>query len=613
MAKEFKITGRLNQTELKERLNSDKPDLREKMYGWLGKILKIDLTDQNQSIIEPEEEIYHKFIGGRGLAGHYLRSKITLNWNDPQVPILFFTGPLNNTSSPTSGRMTVMSKSPLTGTIGDSSVGGSLANSIKKAGWDGIIITGKSPSPCGIEIFGQEIHFKDASSLKSKTVSQINQTLNGKGSTAVIGPAAEHGVLYSGIVVDGHFFAGRNGLGLSMASKNLKYLTVKGEEKTEVYDPQELKAAREEIFRLAAASPALMGELGLSKFGTGALYDLMHTRRMMPTDNFRKTRFPPASSMNAHAFNQRYQPRKTGCKGCHILCKRRMKDGQAIPEFETMSHFSALLENKDIDTVKEANRICNEAGMDTISAGATLACYAEIRGEKLSSEEIISLLKDVCWGRNEGKELAKGAYHYAQSKKKPESAMTVKKQEMSAYDPRGAYGMALAYATSTRGACHLRAYPISQEILRKPVATDRFTFSGKARIVKTNEDMNAVIDSLTACKFLFFGATLEEFSRAYTAVTGVPSSAQDLLRAGERIYYNERIMNYLNGFTVEDDELPARFFSQPGSSGNNIDIPPIDRKEFCEARARYYKIRGLDENGLPLQQKARELGLEWTS
>ncbi|MFO7966882.1 MAG: aldehyde ferredoxin oxidoreductase family protein [Archaeoglobaceae archaeon] len=583
------------------------------MYGWRGKILKIDLTDQKHSIIEPEKEIYHKFIGGRGLAGYYLGDKITLNWDDPQIPLLFFTGPLNNTSSPTSGRMTVMSKSPLTGTVGDSSVGGSLANSIKKAGWDGIIVTGKSSHPCGMEINGSTVHFTDAGPLKDKTVNHINLALKGKGSTAVIGPAAEHGVIYSGIVMDGHFFAGRNGLGLSMASKNLKYLTVKGEENTEVYDPQELKAAREEIFRLAAASPALMGELGLSKFGTGALYDLMHTRRMMPTDNFRKTHFPPASSMNAQAFNHKYRPKKTGCKGCHILCKRRMKDGQAIPEFETMSHFSALLENSDIDTVKEANRICNEVGMDTISAGATLACYAETRGEKLSPDEILDLLHDIAWSRGEGKKLAEGAYRYARSIERPERAMTVKKQEMSAYDPRGAYGMALAYATSTRGACHLRAYPISYEILRKPVATDRFTFSGKARIVKTNEDMNAVIDSLTACKFLFFGATLEEFSRAYTAVTGVPSSAQDLLRAGERIYYNERIMNYLNGFTAEDDDLPARFFSEPGSSGNNIDIPPIDRKEFCETRERYYRIRGLDENGLPLQQKARELGLEWKS
>jgi len=581
------------------------------MYGWHGKILRIDLSYQKKSIIEPDAKIYHKFIGGRGLAGYFLRDKITLDWNDPKMPILFFTGPLNNTPTPTSGRMTVMSRSPLTGTIGDSSVGGSLANSIKKAGWDGIIITGKSPSLCGIEITGHEINFTDASHLKGKTVSQINHSLKEKGSTAVTGPAADQGVLYSGIVIDGHFFAGRNGLGLIMASKNLKYLTVKGEEKTDVYDPEELKAAREEIFRLAAATPALMGELGISKFGTGALYDLMHTRRMMPTDNFRKTYFPHAPSMNAYSFDKKYKPKKTGCKGCHILCKKMVKGGGLLPEFETMSHFSALLENENIEIVKEANGICNESGMDTISTGATLSCYAEIRGKKLTPEEIIGLLNDIISGQGEGKQLAKGAYRYAKSKNRPESAMTVKKQEISAYDPRGAYGMALAFVTSTRGACHLRAYPISHEILRRPVATDRFIFSGKARIIKINEDMNAVVDSLTACKFLFFGATLEEFSRAFTAVTGVKSSAQDLLKAGERIYYNERIMNYLNGFNSKDDILPNRFFSQSGSGGNNIEIPPIDRQEFLQALARYYKIRGLDENGLPLKEKAKELGLEW--
>jgi aldehyde:ferredoxin oxidoreductase len=171
--------------------------------------------------------------------------------------------------------------------------------------------------------------------------------------------------------------------------------------------------------------------------------------------------------------------------------------------------------------------------------------------------------------------------------------------------------MALAYATSTRGGCHLRAYPISHEILRKPVATDRFSFAGKARIIKIAEDANAVVDSLTACKFVFFAASLEEYAKTYTAVTGVGTTAQDLLHAGERIYYNERIMNALNGFTAADDDLPPRFFNEPGSSGNAIDIPPIDRAAFLQARSDYYKIRGLDANGLPTEEKAGELGLEW--
>ena len=188
--------------------------------------------------------------------------------------------------------------------------------------------------------------------------------------------------------------------------------------------------------------------------------------------------------------------------------------------------------------------------------------------------------------------------------------MTVKGQELPAYDPRGAYGMALAYATSTRGGCHLRAYPISHEILRKPVATDRFTFNGKARIIKIGEDLNAVADSLTACKFIFFAASLEEYAKIYTAVTGIKTSGQDLFKIGERIYYNERIMNSANGFTEKDDDLPDRFFKSPGYQNKHIDIDPIDRKAFLEARSNYYMVRKLDKNGMPLPETAKKLGLD---
>jgi aldehyde:ferredoxin oxidoreductase len=338
----------------------------------------------------------------------------------------------------------------------------------------------------------------------------------------------------------------------------------------------------------------------------------MHARRMMPTENFRKTHFPAAASMNAFAFNRRYEPKRAGCRGCHILCKRRTAAGEALPEFETMSHFSALIGNEDIETVKAANSLCNRAGMDTISAASTLACYSEVGDRRLSPRQILSLLEDMASGQGEGAELGKGSHRFAEAHGCREVSISVKGLELPAYDPRGAYGMALAYVTSTRGGCHLRAYPISHEILRKPVATDRFTFSGKARIIKIAEDMNAAVDSLTACKFVFFASSLEEYARAYTAVTGVETTAQDLLKAGERVYYHERMMNALNGFAKDDDDLPPRFFEEPGSSGNKIEVKPIDRGEFLEARANYYKVRGLDGSGMPLREKALELGLGWS-
>lgn len=579
------------------------------MFGWCGKIAEINLSENRCENFSPDPETLLKFIGGKGLAGYFLKEHVTLKWDDPGMPLLLFTGPLVNTRSPASGRMTVMSRSPLTGTIGDSSVGGFFGTELKKAGLDGIIIRGKCSRLCGIEIDDGIIKIAPASHMAGMQISPARSLLKGKGASAIVGPAAENGVLFSNIIFDGHFAAGRNGLGLLFASKNIKYITVKGTKKTKVSDPAELTSAREDIFRLVSASPILSGNYGISKFGTAALYDLMDARRMMPTDNFRSTFFNHAHSMNAPALKKIYAPENRGCRGCHILCKKVTGDGTCIPEFETLSHFTALIGNTDIETVISANRICNETGMDTISAASALSCFSEILGEKFTPSRILELLDDMAYKRNEGEALGQGAAGYARMKGHPDVAMTVKGQDLPAYDPRGAYGMALSYATSTRGGCHLRAYPISHEILRKPVATDRFTFEGKARIIKTGEDMNAVVDSLTACKFIFFAASLEEYARVFYAVTGINLSSQDLIKTGERIYYNERIMNSVNGFSANDDDLPARFFSSPGYKGPDITIGPICRGDFLKARANYYIARGLDEAGMPIPEIAKKLGL----
>jgi aldehyde:ferredoxin oxidoreductase len=268
------------------------------------------------------------------------------------------------------------------------------------------------------------------------------------------------------------------------------------------------------------------------------------------------------------------------------------------------------LDNTDIGAVVKANRICNEMGMDTISAAATLACFSEISKKKLSPKSVVSLLMDIGNKKGVGAELGQGAARYAESCGRSNLAMVVKGQELPAYDPRGAFGMALAYATSSRGGCHLRAYPISHEILRKPVATNRFSFSGKARMIKIGEDLNAVADSLTACKFIFFAASLEEYAKVYTAVTGIKTSGQDLFEVGERICYNERMMNAANGFTEKDDDLPERFFSMPGYTDEGINIKPIGKDAFLTARSSYYIARKLNKDGTPILKVAKELGLE---
>jgi aldehyde:ferredoxin oxidoreductase len=584
------------------------------VYGWTGKILTVDLTRQTTAELNLPVDVYQREIGGKGLCGALLFDHFGHAWDDPRMPLAFMTGPLNNTSSPTSGRMTVMSRSPLTGAVCDASVGGRLGTALKQAGYDGVLVTGRSSDWCGLAIDENGVTFQDAAHLAGLAVSDVHARLSAapgrhNRAHAMVGPAAENGVRYAAIVFDGHYFAGRGGLGLVMAGKKLKFLSVSGRLRTGVFDRGELNAAREEIYRLVAASPVLTGDLGLANYGTGALYDLMRSRRMMPTNNFRETYFAPAAAMNAHAYKQRYATKKFGCAGCHILCKKIGAQGEIIPEFETMSHFSALVGNSDLEAVVAANRLCNEAGMDTISAGVTLATHAEITGRQMTPAAMLQLLEDIASGRGDGALLGQGALRYAREAGRPEVAMVSKGLEFPAYDPRGAYGMALAYATSTRGGCHLRAYPVAHEILRKPVATDRFSLSGKARIIKISEDMNAVVDSLTACKFLFFAASLEEYARALHGVTGMPASAQELLKTGERIYYRERIMNARNGFTAEDDDIPARFFQEDGSSSASVRIAPLNRCEFLQERAAYYRIRGLDAGGLPTADKCRELDL----
>jgi len=502
--------------------------------------------------------------------------------------------------------------------VGDASVGGSLGAELKRAGYDALVITGHAARPCGIEIDDATVRVTDATNLTGLPTPDVFTRLRASrphGSLAATGPAAENGCRFATLLVDTHHSAARCGLGLVAGLKNLKYIGVRGGGEVRVADPAGLETAREDILRLANASPALMGQHGFANYGTASLFDLVDARRMMPTDNFARTHFAPAGGLNAHAYAQRYHPLRRGCNGCHVRCKRLSADGRPLPEYEAMSHFTALIGNELMELAMRANDYCACLGLDPVSAAVTLACHREITGDELAPDRVLALLLGMATGTGPaaelGRELGQGSVRYAASKGRPELSMSVKGLELPAYDPRGAYGLALAYAVSTQGGTHLRAYPLSHEILRKPVATDRFSFSGKARIIKGAEDMLAAADSLTACKYLFLAASLEEYARVYAAVTGIAATAQDLALAGERIVYQERLLNARNGFSAVHDDLPGRFFTEAGSSSPDIPVPPVPREDFLAARAAYYRIRGLDENGLPQRETAQRLALPW--
>jgi len=567
------------------------------MHGWTGKILKIDLSSGAVSRDDIPAEILHAYLGGRGLGVRLMRDYYHLPPDSPDLPLIFAVGPLCGTTAPTAARLSVVSRSPLTNTIYDCSAGGRFAWRLKSAGVDALFITGQSPLPVILCINDEKVEILPAEKLWGMTVKETVSELDNNGSVATIGPAGENGVLFANIMMGEGNSVGRGGLGAVMGGKRLKAITINGSSRTSIADQGLFDTARADVMRLFKASPVIFGELGIAEYGTPALVDLMHQRRMAPTENFSKTIFAESGSYSGAAIRRDCAARNDGCYGCPIQCKKSTPEGEHLPEYETVSHFGALNNISSLAAIVRANTLCNQLGMDTISAAATLSAYGEVRGAFPTPAEVHQLLLAIAYKKGDGELLAAGSARYAAGIGRPQLSMSVKGLELPAYDPRGAYGMALAYCTSNRGGCHLRAYPVSHEILRKPVATDRFSFDGKARIISIAEDTNAAIDSLVACKFSFFGASLEEYAELLTAVTGVDYTPQSLKEIGRNIYLTERFYNCANGFNAAADTLPDRFFSEAGSSGEGIVIAAIDKARFEQEIQKYYRIRNLEADG----------------
>ncbi|TWJ26457.1 aldehyde ferredoxin oxidoreductase family protein [Geobacter argillaceus] len=567
------------------------------MNGWTGKILRVDLTEGRAWREEIPQELLHAYLGGRGLGVRLMRDHFRLDPLAPEMPLIFAVGPLCGTTAPTAARLTVVSRSPLTGTIYDCSAGGRFAWRLKAAGLDALFITGQSERPVLLAINDDAVELLPAEELWGGRIRETVAALADRGSVAAIGPAGENGVLFANIMMGEGNSVGRGGLGAVMGAKRLKAIVVGGSRPVTIADQARFDHARQDVMRLFRASPVIFGELGIAEYGTPALVDLMRQRRMAPTENFARTVFAGSHHYSGPAIRRECGAKKDGCYGCPIQCKKSTPSGEHLPEYETVSHFGGLNGIASLAAIVEANTLCNQLGIDTISAAVTLAAWGEARGRFPVADELPPLLEAIAMRSGDGEHLALGSRRVTEQLGRPGLSMSVKGLELPAYDPRGAYGMALAYCTSNRGGCHLRAYPIAHEILRKPVATDRFSFSGKARIIKIAEDTNAAVDSLVACKFSFFGATLEEYAELLSATTGVEYSPQSLKEIGERIYLTERFYNCANGFTAGDDILPARFFAEAGSSGEGIQIPPIDRTRFDEELQKYYRIRGLNPDG----------------
>lgn len=571
------------------------------MFGWTGKTVTIDLTKSKINTGKSDPDILKSVIGGRGLGVRLYYDEI-----DPQIDplspeniLIFTTGPLTGTAAPMSGRHAMITKSPLTGTIFDSSSGGFFGKELKFAGIDALIIKGASDEPVYLSIENDDVEILPAKELWGENVRTCTEKLSSKGRVACIGRAGEKLVPIANVMNDYFHACGRGGLGAVMGSKKLKAVVVKGDNKPEIADDKGFKKAIGEAIRLIKAGP--VASKGLSTYGTCALVNLMNYMKILPTQNFRKTEFSGVEKVSGEFIRENYDIKGHACYNCIIACKHIIKsgafEGYEIPEYETLWAYGPDCNNASIGEIIKVNRICNDYGIDTISSGSTIAAYAEIMGEDL--RDLAGLVKKIGEKESIGEELGKGsrslAYKYGK-----DVAMQSKGLEFAGYDPRGVLGMALAYATSNRGGCHLRAYMVAPEVLGKPKKIDRLTFSGKAGLVQVFQNGMAALDSLALCKFTSFAMSEEEFANLLSAATGLHYSTEEFLKCGERIWNLERLFNNSAGLTRKDDSLPARFF----------EIGGINKMDFEKTLDEYYHFRGWDMNGVPTEGKLEELNLK---
>jgi len=589
------------------------------MNGWMNKIVKVDLSTGQQTIVNIDEDVRRKFIGGRGLGLKIFTDMCSADIDalDKENALIFLTGPLTGIIQ-TAGRYQVTTRSPLTGGIVDSSSGGFFGANLKKAGFDGLVITGKADKPVYLEATEDGIEIKNAEHIWGKdtheTMKILKRELTSNISVACIGPAGENLVPFAAIMNDKDRAAGRGGVGAVMGSKNLKAITTSGNKQIPVSDPEGLKKMLSTINTLIDKNPVTGKSLQL--LGTSVLVNVINAHGMYPTENFKRGVFNDAEGTSGEKIAETILQGRSACFKCPIACGRKTKtsnrEGEG-PEYETVWAFGAQLGISDLETITEANYTCNELGLDTITAGSTIGCGMELyeKGafpEKLEwgdSSNLVKLVEDIAYKRGIGKDLALGSKKLAEKYGRPELAMQVKGMEIPAYDPRGAQGQALSYATSNRGGCHMQGYLISPEILGSPVFMDRYSIEGKAEIVVLFQDISAAVDSLVLCRFLQFAISIDTFKDMLNIVTGFDYTEDELLKVGTRIYNLERKYNSEAGFTRKDDMLPARFLEEElseGASRNRV-------VQLDEMLDRYYKLRGWDENGIPSEEIKKELGI----
>ncbi len=617
--------------------------------SWTRKILRVNLTAGTVAAEPLNMQWAGQFLGQRGLATKYLVEEVaaTVDALAPENKLIMATGPLTGTPAATGARYSVITKGPLTGAVACSNSGGFFGAELKHAGWDMIIFEGRSPEPVYLYVENEKAELRSAADLWGQSVWQADEMIRRRHQDpqlriAAIGRAGESGVLFAGIVNDLHRAAGRSGVGAVMGSKNLKAVAVRGTRGITADSLRNPKAFMQAVAtgKRVLAENAVTGQ-GLPKYGTQVLMNVINEIGALPTRNWRDSQFEGANSISGEAM---HEPRPTdgkpnlitnaACFACTIACGRISaidKEHYTVVtkpeywgasggvEYESAWALGADTGVDDLEALTYANFVCNEDGMDPISLGATIAAAMDMYEEGVitlehtgglelkfgSAQALTQLTEMTARGEGIGKDIGLGSKRLCEKYGRPELSMTVKGQEFPAYDARGIQGMGLSYATSNRGACHLRGYTVASEVLGIPVKTDPLVTEGKPALVKAFQDATAVVDSSGLCLFTTFAWSLEDIQPQIAAACEGDWSVESLQAMGERIWNLERQFNLAAGLTGKDDNLPKRLLKEAAKTG------PAKGKVvgLAQMLPEYYQLRGWTPDGVPTPETLQRLGL----
>ncbi|MFQ5819261.1 MAG: aldehyde ferredoxin oxidoreductase family protein [Candidatus Heimdallarchaeota archaeon] len=627
------------------------------MYGYMGKILKIDLSRQKVAIKEFEEGFARTYLGGTGFGAKLLWDLTTGDTDPlaPENPLIFATGPTTGTVYPSSGRYVAIAKSPLTGCWGEAHCGGRWGPLFKAAGYDAAVILGRAPKPVYISIIDDEITFHSAEALWGSNVVEmtdhIKDNLGKEVEVNGIGPAGENLVKFACIMSGYWRAAGRTGMGAVMGSKNLKAIAVDGSKTIEAADlDQFLDAAREAVRKLTTGRWREFHEETLGKFGTPSLVSAINEIGRLPTKNHQTGFYEQAELIDEHMLRDNYRISRDSCFGCAIMCKYlsgvqagKYRCTTGGPEYESVMAYGSNCDNSDIESIIYVNYLCNLYGLDTISAGCVVAfaieCYerglltrahTDLELKWGNDEAIVELTRRIANRKGLGDLLAEGSRLAAQEigGDAPRYAIHVKGLELSGQDGRAQFSVAITHGSNVRGADHLRNLSCLEELGFPEVSAQRFgedkvegiqtlrSPDHKPLVVVDMELLYAIVDSLLTCKYGVMWAPalyFNDFAKALVPLTGIEAfgDIKYLRKPAHRICALRKAYNVRVGHTKKDDDLPARFYKDRmvGGPTDGADLP---ENVYWDMMAKYYQTMGYDpETSHPRKGTLEELGLDF--